>query len=472
MADDRRDPSAATPRLGVWDAASIMIGVIIGVGIFELPGNIFKNAPGPAAAIAAWALGGLLAFIGALVFAELGSTYPRSGGEYVYLSRAFGSLVGYLFAWAQLVVIRPGSIAAMAYVFAKYAHEIFGLSDAIPSSSIAIAVVVVLTLINLRDVQLGKNTQNFMTAAKLIGMAGICVAGMLSAGQPATATMSQDPSEPGGSGLWFAGAMIAILWTYSGWNEAAYIASEVHNPRRNLPLALIFGTLGVTALYIAVNLAYLAGLGFEGAKTEWAASVLCERVFPGYGARAIGTLILVSSLGAINGMIFTTARILSEFGSDHYIFRPLSRWSRSWKTPLRALLAQGVVTVGMVVGVAFMPGGVRGLEAMIALTSPIFWFFFLLTGIALFVLRGRDVHLPRPFRVPLYPFLPLIFCAWCGYMFVGSICGYIFVGSTLEQRLLSLIGLAIVAAGLPLYFVPHPVERSTTPEPVETAPRS
>ncbi|MFO0866223.1 MAG: amino acid permease [Gemmataceae bacterium] len=311
-------------------------------------------------------------------------------------------------------------------------------------------VVLVLTLINLRDVHLGKNTQNLMTAAKLIGMAGICVAGVLSAGKPATAALSRDPSEPGGTDLWFAGAMIAILWTYSGWNEAAYIASEVHDPRRNLPLSLIFGTLGVTAIYVAVNLAYLAGLGFEGAKTEWAASALCERVFPRYGARAIGSLILVSSLGAINGMIFTTARILSEFGADHRIFRPLSRWSRSWKTPLRALLAQAFVTLGMVLGVAFLPGGTGGLEAMIALTSPIFWFFFLLTGVALFVLRGRDANMPRPFRVPLYPFLPLLFCAWCGYMFVGSI---------VEQKLLSLIGLAIALAGLPLYFVPHPMEK-------------
>ncbi|MBX9679980.1 MAG: amino acid permease [Gemmataceae bacterium] len=464
MADDRRDPSAATPRLGVWDAASIMIGVIIGVGIFELPGNIFKNAPGPAIAIAAWVLGGALAFVGALVFAELGSTYPRSGGEYVYLSRAFGSLVGYLFAWGQLVVIRPGSIAAMAFVFAKHAHKLFGFSDDLPLSGIAVAVVVVLTLINLRDVQLGKNTQNFMTVAKLAGMAGICLAGAFARGRPATATMAADPTEPGDTELWFAGAMIAILWTYSGWNEAAYIAAEVHDPRRNLPLALIFGTLGVTAIYVAVNLAYLAGLGFEGAKTEWAASALCERVWPGYGARAIGTLILISALGAINGMIFTTARILSEFGSDHRVFRPLSLWSKSWRTPLRALLAQGVLTCGMIVSVGYLPSAARGIEglwAIIALTSPIFWFFFLLTGIALFVLRGRDAHLPRPFRVPLYPFLPLLFCAWCGYMFVGSI---------IEQKLLSLIGLAITVAGLPLYFVARGKPSVIQPlEPVKTA---
>lgn len=464
MADDRRDPSAATPRLGVWDAASIMIGVIIGVGIFELPGNIFKHAPGPAIAIAAWVLGGALAFVGALVFAELGSTYPRSGGEYVYLSRAFGSLVGFFFAWGQLVVIRPGSIAAMAFVFAKHAHKLFGLSDDLPVSGIAAAVVVVLTLINLRDVRLGTNTQNFMTAAKLLGMAGICLAGAFARGRPATATMAADPTEPGDAELWFAGAMIAILWTYSGWNEAAYIAAEVHDPRRNLPLALIFGTLGVTAIYVAVNLAYLAGLGFEGAKTEWAASALCERVWPGYGARAIGTLILISALGAINGMIFTTARILSEFGSDHHVFRPLSRWSKSWKTPLRALLAQGALTCIMIVGVGFLPSNARGVEglwAMIALTSPIFWFFFLLTGIALFVLRGRDAHLPRPFRVPLYPFLPLLFCAWCGYMFVGSI---------IEQKLLSLIGLAITVAGLPLYFIAQRKPSVIQPaEPAETA---
>jgi len=466
MANDRRDPSATTPRLGVWDAASMMVGVIIGVGIFELPGRILKNAPGPEIAIGAWVLGGVLALIGALVFAELGSTYPHSGGEYVYLTRAYGPLVGYLFAWAQLVVIRPGSIAAMAYVFAKYAHELFGMSDGVPMSVLAVVAVAVLTFINLRDVRLGKNTQNLITAAKVVGMAGICVAGLLATGRPSTATMAPKPPEEPSSEIWFAGAMIGILWTYSGWNEAAYIVAEVHEPRRNLPIALICGTLAVTFIYVAVNLAFIVGLGFEGAKTDWAPTVLFERVWPRYGARAIGALIMVSALGAMNGMIFTTARILAEFGADHRIFRPLSRWSRTWGTPARALLAQAAVTAGMILVVSLLPnhilpdGGQSGLDAMISLTSPIFWFFFLLTGIALFMLRGRDPHLPRPFRVPLYPFLPIIFCAWCGYMLVGSI---------IDQKLLSLIGLAITLAGVPLFFVRFPTQ--TAIQPAETVTR-
>lgn len=444
MQTARRDPSATTPRLGVWDAASIMVGVIIGVGIFELPGKIYKHAPSPELALGAWLLGGVLALVGALVFAELGSAYPHSGGEYVYLNRAFGPLVGYLFAWAQLSVIRPGAIAAMAYVFSKYAAPTFGIPDEVPTSLLAFGSVAVLTAINISGVHLGKNTQNAITLAKILGMAGICVAGAMARGKPLTSAVGPEAPEATHA-PWFAGAMIGILWAYSGWNEAGYIASEVRDPRRNLPLALMVGTASVVALYLAVNVAYLAGLGVDGAKTDWAASALFERVWPRYGAKAIGLLIMISSLGAINGMIFTTARIFSEFGSDHRVFRPLSRWSRTWGTPMRALLAQGTIAAAMIVGVSVLGFGADGLDAMISLTSPIFWFFFLLTGVAFFVLRGRDPHRPRPFRTPGYPFLPLVFCAWCGYMLIGSI---------LDQKTLSLFGLAIAAAGIPFYFVP------------------
>ena len=211
----------AKANLGVWDAASIVVGIIIGVGIFEAPQEVFKQAPGPIEVMLVWTLGGMLAIIGALCFAELASAYPHSGGEYVYLTRAYGSIPGFLYGWAQLAVIRPASIAAMAYIFAVHAK------DLMPGNPLVLAVsaVILLTVINILGATLGANTQNLLTAAKIVGLAGIIVFGLFFSPLQIPEAVHV-PAEPG----WFPQAMILVLWTYAGWNEAAYIASEVKNP--------------------------------------------------------------------------------------------------------------------------------------------------------------------------------------------------------------------------------------------------
>src|SRR5262249_51570057 len=212
--------------------------------------------------IGVWVLGGVLVLVGAFCFAELASTYPRSGGEYVYLTRAFGPLVGYLFAWAQLGIIRTGSIAAFAYVFANYAGRLWGL-DSEWLIVIAALVIIALTSINILGVTLGTGTQNLLTVLKVIGLAGIVLAGFL------WARTDQAPTTPGEQkGGWFAEAMILVLWTYAGWPEAAYVAAEVKNGRRNIPLALILGTAAVTLIYLIVNVAVLFGLGFQDARAN------------------------------------------------------------------------------------------------------------------------------------------------------------------------------------------------------------
>src|ERR1019366_2417080 len=279
--------------------------------------------PHPAIAIGVWVLGGVLAFLGALCFAELASTYPRSGGEYVYLTRAFGPLTGFLFAWSQLTVTRSGSVAALAYIFGLRTASLFGYDN----TSIFVLAglsLVVLTAINILGVRMGTHTQNVLTIAKVLGLAGLIGVGFLW-GRPEITDVAK--VSPHGVS-WFAGAMIFVLWTYSGWHEAAYFVSETHNRTRNIPLALILGTSIVTVIYILVNLAYLFGLGFAGAQQENAAEALLNLAWPGYGARAMDLFIMVSALGAMNGMIFTTARIYSEFGKDHRLFKVLSHWSK------------------------------------------------------------------------------------------------------------------------------------------------
>lgn len=453
----RRPPDAVTPRLGLWDAVSIIVGIIIGVGIFEIPASIFRAVPGPWEALGVWALGGLLALAGAFCFAELASTYPRSGGEYVYLTRSYGSLVGYLFAWAQLTVIRPGSIGALAYVFAIYANKVwdFGAHGVL---LFAIVAIVGLTYINVLGVTLGAAAQNLLTIVKVIGLTGVVAVGLFW-GSPEHVLEHRRSVEPG----WFAAAMIFVMWTFAGWHETAYIAAEVKNVRRNIPSSLLLGTLAATVIYVLVNAAFLMVTGLEVAEDQILAADVIALAWPDGGRPAINLLIMISALGAVNGMIFTTARMFAEFGVEHRVFRPLTHWSKTWGTPVRALMVQGVIAIVMIVGVALIrqvEEGRIGLEAMIAVTAAVFWGFFFLTGLSLFILRRKDANLPRQFRVPLYPLLPLIFCGWCGYMVYGAI----------DYRPMeSLIGVGLLLAGLPFYFMPpkrRTVPIMSEPEPV------
>jgi amino acid transporter len=439
-------------HLGLWDAVSIIVGIIIGVGIFVTPHDVFAQVPHPAVAIAVWVLGGFLALIGALCFAELASAYPRSGGEYVYLTRAFGPLTGFLFAWSQLSVTRSGSIAALAYIFGLSAASLFRL-DGWAIFLLAGLSLGVLTAINILGVRMGTRTQHVLTIAKVIGLIALIVVGF-GWGNYETAAVEPAPL----SHTWFAGVMIFVLWTYSGWHEAAYIVSEAKNHTRNIPLALILGTTIVTVIYVLINLAYLFGLGFAGAQQERIAEKLLDLAWPGYGARVMDIFLMVSALGAMNGMIFTSARIYSEFGADHRIFKALSHWSKRWRTPIRALAIQGGICLAIIAGVWYVEGGRKTFDAVVELTAAVFWMFFCLTGVALLVLRVKDPATPRPFRVPGYPVVPLIFCGWCAYMVIGTV---------LYDPLKSLIGLGTLFLGLPLYFLPQKLRERRPVEEME-----
>lgn len=439
-------------QLGMWDAVSIIVGIIIGVGIFKTPADIFGAVSHPAYAIGLWILGGALALIGALCFAELASAYPRSGGEYVYLSRAFGQLTGFLFAWSQLSVTRSGSIASMAYIFGEYAARLFDLDNK-SIFMLAGVSVAVLTIVNVLGVRMGTGTQNILTIAKVLGLGMLIVVGF-GWGNAATAVAHVQTSM---TKVGFISAMAFVLWTYSGWHEAAYVVAEAKNHTRNIPLALILGTSIVTVIYVLVNLALLYGLGFEGARHAEASVNLVELAWPSYGALVMNVLIMVSALGAINGMIFTTARIYSEFGVDHRIFKTMSHWSRRWRTPARALAVQGAICLTMIAGVWFAERG-DPFDVTVKLTVAVFWAFFCLTGVSLIVLREREPNTPRPFKVPGYPILPIIFASWCVYI----------VGKTIMEDMESgskesLIGVAILLLGLPFYFLPRKVKHQAQP---------
>jgi amino acid transporter len=447
------------PRLGLWDAVSIIVGIVVGTAIFKSPTLVFQNVSGPWPALGVWLLGGGLSLIGALCYAELATTYPRSGGDYEYLNRAYGRPMGFLFGWAQLVAILTGSIGAMGYAFADYGVELFGLG-ATWTVWLAAGSIIAITLANLLGVVAGKVVQNILSVTKVIGMAVIIVAGLLW-GRVGEMAVGSGRVEGPGLGL----ALVFVLYAFGGWNDAAFVAAEVRDRRRNMPLALFLGIGGITCIYLLVNAGFLLVLGFEGARQTYTpASDVLGRVGGDWGAKGISLLVMISALGAINGMVLTGSRIYASLGSDHRLFSWLGHWNRRLGAPVGALLAQGVFALLLIGAVGTAQGrraidqlldlvGFQGLpwdkyfggfETLVAGTAPVFWVFFLLTGISLIVLRIRDPDRERPFSAPLYPLTPLAFCAVCAYMLYSSL-DY--------ARALALIGVVPLVLGLPLYWL-------------------
>lgn len=455
----QQEPRAA---LGLWDAVSIIVGIVIGAGIYETAPLVFASVSSPAQAMGVWLAGGALSLIGAACYAELASTYPRSGGDYVYLHRAFGPFTSFLFGWAQLSVVLTGSIGMMAFVFGDYAVALFGGRTPSAAAAWACGAIVVLTALHTVSVTQGTRAQNVLTVAKIVGVSAIVLAGgwLALSGTAPSAPPTDAPARQGSLGL----AMILVLYTFGGWNDAAFVATEVRDRKRNLPRALLLGTLAVTVVYVLMNAAFIAALGFEGARRSQAIArdVLVAASVP-WGAAAISLLVMVSALGAASALIFTGARVHATLGKDYSALGWLATWSRRLGSPAIALLTQAAVTLGLValVGTAWgraaidavlrrlglapaVWSGHGGFDTLLSCTAPVFWTFFLLTGLSLLRLRQLEPERERPFRVPLYPLTPLVFCATCAYMLYSSLA---YAGA------LSLIGALPLLAGLPIYFV-------------------
>lgn len=423
-------------ELSLFDSTCIIVGIIIGAGIYETAPTVAASMSGWAGVLCIWLVGGLLALTGALCYAELANAYPREGGDYVYLSRAYGSWAGYLFGWSQLAIIRPGDIALMAFVFARYAQALYAPFE---SSRLiyAAAAVVVLTSINILGVKEGKWTQNLLTVIKALGLLAIIAAGLLASGQQPT---SAEPAALTMGGLEL--ALILVLFTFGGWNEMAYVAAEIRRPQRNIVRALVVGTTAVTALYMLVNGAFLHALGYVKMAASQAVAVdTVATVFPGMASKAVSVLICISTLGAVNGLIFTGARISYALGTEHPTFRGLGRWSGRLGTPVWALTVQGCLSLAIVlVAGSFID--------TIIYTAPVFWLFFLATSLSLFVLRRKESQIPRPYKVIGYPITPIVFCACCVFML------YSCVSYALASKPIGLlILLGILLTGIPIYLL-------------------
>jgi len=453
-----QDQSETTPRrqLTLVDSTCIIVGIIVAAAIYRSSPVVAAQAPGEFWLLGFWLLGGLLSLVGALCYVELATAFPHEGGDYIYLTRAFGRPTGFVFGWSQLWIVRPGSIGAMAYAFADYANRIWPQAEGNRAMLVTLAyasgAIAALTAVNLLGIREGKWTQNILTAVKILGLLAVISVGLScvapvdsqdavsaasldstsearsdSAVEPATMTTDStaatsadsSPARPPQLSLGaFGFAMILVLFAYGGWNEMAFVSAEVQNPHRNILRALLLGTVAVMVVYLLVNMAFLHALGLRGAcHATAAADVLALAIGP-WAGRTISLLICISALGAINGQIITGARIYYAMGNDHRLYGWLGRWDARRGQPIRSLWIQGAITLALVIGFGLYP---NGFERMVIFTTPAFWFFLMLVSVSVFVLRYREPNVERPFRVPGYPLTPVLFGLSCAFMVYSSV---------------------------------------------------
>jgi APA family basic amino acid/polyamine antiporter len=447
------DSGEPTAVLGLREAITLIIGVVIGAGIFKAPSMVAGMAGSTAWMFGAWILGGVISLIGALCYAELTIAYSHAGGDYHFLKRAYGKPVSFLFGWARFSVITTGSIALLAFVFGDYMNQALPLTAFRPawgSAIYALTVILVLSWVNLRGIKSGTLAQTWFTTLEVAGLLLIVVAGLLLIGNgpPAPQAIPVEATTTPALAS-FGLAMVFVLLTYGGWNEAAYISAELKDKRHNMVKALVSSILIITALYLLVTWAYWQGLGLKGmANSEALAADLLRVVFGPTGETIISVMVAIAALTSINATMIVGARSSYAVGRDWPVFNKLAFWDGLRGTPANAMRAQCIAALLLVVLGAWTGSGFK---SMVEFTAPVFWLFFLLSGIALFVLRIREPDTDRPFKVPLFPLLPLVFCATCAYMLWSSL-SYVY-SQSLGGLNAAWIGVGVLAIGVVLLLL-------------------
>lgn len=422
--------------LGLWDATALVIGCVIGAGIFRTAGSIASHLASPGLFMAVWLAGGVISFAGALCYAELGAAYPRTGGDYVYLREAYGRATGFVFGWAKLFTERIGTIAILAMVFAEYLGS-SGLYGPWAVRWVAAGAVVLLTGANVVGVHVGKRVQNVLTALKLAALFGIIALGFFANGAGGLAG-APVPAAPADGATWraFGVALVFVLWTYGGWTESAYVAEEIHDPHRNLPWSILLGLGIVTVLYLAVNWVYLCTIPLEEmpGRPLVAAEVMKKVVGP-VGAQVTALMVASSAFGALNGYIMTGGRILLALGRDHLLFRRLGGVHPTFRTPAQALLFSALGAIAML--------WIGTFDQIVTYSTVAISLFFALGALSVVVLRVKDPARPRPYRVWGYPLTPLFFVAAMA-LFIADV--------TWMQPRETLFGFGLTLLGVPLYL--------------------
>jgi amino acid transporter len=398
-------------------AVAIIVGIVIGAGIFKTPSMVAGITGDVGWALTIWLAGALISLMGALCYAELATTYPHAGGDYHFLTRAYGKNVSFLYGWAKAMVINTGSIALLAFVFGDYMTKVLPLGA---NSTIywAALIVITLTLINLIGIHASASIQTLLTILEVLGLVAIIVAGFGMFGNPLPAVdnppMFSSNPQLGMLGL----GMVFVLLTFGGWNESAYISAELKGTSKTIVTVIVASLAVITVIYLLVNIALINGLGLKAlASSKAAPADLLGLAFGPLGEKLLGLFVAIAALTSINATMIVGARTNYAMGEDWQGLSKMGRWESSRGSPSFAYLVQGVISLALV-GFGAMQSD--GFEAMVEFTAPVFWIFLFLVGLGLFILRYKDDTV-RPFKVPLYPITPLIFCASCAYLAYSSI---------------------------------------------------
>jgi APA family basic amino acid/polyamine antiporter len=432
-------PSQGLKReIGLWSAIAIVIGTTIGSGIFRSPAGIADRLPGPLPLAIIWVAGGVFALCGALSFAELASAYPRTGGVFVYIKEGWGKLPAFLFGWAELTVIRAAAVGAISTTFAEYFLRVLGVDPTEYARYVAAAAIVVMGTVNILGVRWGSAVINLTTIAKYGGLIFIIVVAF-ALGLPQTGGHYTPALPPGSISMApFGLALVSVLWAYDGYADLSYAGGEVKDPERNLPKALIFGTLAIITIYLLANLAYLAVIPVEEMRTsKLVAADVAERLMGNAGVVFIGVTVMLSTWGTLTGSLFTSPRIFFAMADDGLFFKSVAKVHPRFHTPHIA------ITINIVLGVAFvlMRNFEQLADAFVTAIVP----FYAIGVAALFRVRGRAGYTPA-FRTPLYPFVPLLFVFSAIYLLVNALIDPTSRGPTA-------LTLGIVLVGIPVYYL-------------------
>ncbi len=438
-------------ELGMWGAMSIVVGTVIGSGIFLVPKTMILQLGSPGMVFAVWIFGGLLTLAGALSYAELAAALPRAGGDYVYLKEAYGPFWGFVYGWTQMWVAKSGSIATLATAFALYLGNFYPSLDtvllAIPvpigphggpleirsGQLLGMLIIFLFAFLNYFGIRVGGNVQIAITAVKVTLIAAIIIIG-LTASVGSTANYSTAIPAPGGIAGFFA-ALVAALWAYDGWNNLNMIGSEIRNPQRNLPMALIFGTLAVVAIYLLANAAYFYVLDAQGvAASDRVPADMMYRIFGPRGASAVSVAAMISIMAALNGSILTGSRVPYAMAHDRYFFRRVAEVNERYRTPgFSIFLLSGWAAV------LVLSGRYEDLFNLVIFSS---WILYGMSAAAVIVLRYKRPDLERPYRTLGYPVVPVLFVLVALLLLVATL-----IKSPRESGL----GLGLILAGVPFY---------------------
>ena len=439
--------------LGLWAAISIIVGTVIGSGIFRVPSEMIRAVGSPGRVFGVWVFGGILSLFGALTYAELSSMMPEAGGEYVYLNAAYGPFFGFVYGWTQTWVAKSASIAALATLFTTYLADFLpGLKEVVVTIPLpigpewkpldirwgqlaAIAVILIIAAVNYRGVRLGGDAQVALTGLKVALIGGLIAVGLFSRQASSVNLHSAVPAFPGGVAGFFK-ALVAALWAYDGWNNAGMLGSEIERPQKNLPRALIGGTLGIIGIYLAANLAYFTVLsGAEVAGSERVAADMMRRILGYQGGAVVSVAVMISIFAALNGSLLSGSRVPFAMARDGYFFQAVARVHPRFRTP-----SVGIGLLGVWSSILLLSGHYDELYTMVIFPS---WILYAMTAASVIVLRRKLPAAERPYRVPGYPVVPLLFVL----VAVGLL-----YSTLLSSPRESGIGLIVIVAGLPFYF--------------------